>query len=58
MVTIACMSLDTCIRQYRLVKFTDDDDNHLCHYLAIVVPVKEDGGRTGYKIYQNLRDLV
>ncbi|KAH9961016.1 hypothetical protein BC827DRAFT_349894 [Russula dissimulans] len=38
----------------RRVEFTKDDDEHLCQYIAQVLPYKEDGGRTGHFIYVDL----
>jgi len=43
---------------YRRVNFSDLDDHHLCRYLAVTVPDKKDGGRTGNTIYQELEELV
>ncbi|KAJ6537319.1 hypothetical protein B0H10DRAFT_2142594 [Mycena sp. CBHHK59/15] len=34
--------------------FTNGDDYQLCRYLAILIPVKDDGGRTGQSIYKGL----
>ncbi|KAI0261786.1 hypothetical protein BC834DRAFT_429644 [Gloeopeniophorella convolvens] len=38
----------------RRVSFTKEDDRHLCEYIAEVLPFKEEGGRTGHFIYQDL----
>ncbi|KAI0074685.1 hypothetical protein K474DRAFT_1511113 [Panus rudis PR-1116 ss-1] len=35
-------------------EFTKEDEEHLCDFLARVVPDKESGGRTGNKIYIDL----
>ncbi|KAI5121324.1 hypothetical protein M0805_003791 [Coniferiporia weirii] len=34
--------------------FSDEDEAHLCNWIATVIPYKESGGRTGNKIYQEL----
>ncbi|KAJ7047127.1 hypothetical protein C8F04DRAFT_1062785 [Mycena alexandri] len=34
--------------------FTEEDDEHLAYYLAILIPYKSDGGRTGNNIYKLL----
>lgn len=38
--------------------FTEDDDNQLCRHLALRIPVKEAGGRTGDNVYKELEKLV
>ncbi|KAI5897677.1 uncharacterized protein SCHCODRAFT_02696332 [Schizophyllum commune H4-8] len=38
--------------------FTEEDERHLCEWLAFKIPYKEAGGRTGNKIYQQLFDLA
>ncbi|KAH9958519.1 hypothetical protein BGW80DRAFT_1374592 [Lactifluus volemus] len=38
----------------RRTEFTDDDDDHLCQYIAEVLPEKDEGGRTGHFIYVDL----
>ncbi|KAJ7597193.1 hypothetical protein C8J56DRAFT_772374, partial [Mycena floridula] len=37
--------------------FTEDDEEHLCNWIALKIPFKEIGGRTGNKLYQQLCDL-
>jgi hypothetical protein len=39
-------------------EFTGEDDAHLAHYLAVLIPVKDDGGRTGQAIYRALMENV
>ncbi|KAJ7510167.1 hypothetical protein B0H11DRAFT_1958001 [Mycena galericulata] len=36
------------------VPFTVEDDRHLIHYIATLIPDKEDGGRNGNTIYKRL----
>ena len=36
------------------MEFTADDDEHLCQYIAEVLPDKGEGGRTGHFIYADL----
>lgn len=36
------------------VDFSVDDDDHLIAYIALKVPTKDDGGRIGNKIYEDL----
>ncbi|KAF8261912.1 hypothetical protein EI94DRAFT_1833088 [Lactarius quietus] len=38
----------------RRTEFTEDDDEHLCQYIAEVLPEKGEGGRTGHFIYTDL----
>ncbi|KAH9978448.1 hypothetical protein BJV74DRAFT_859231 [Russula compacta] len=38
----------------RRIEFTGDDDEHLCQYIAKVLPDKGEGGRTGHFIYADL----
>jgi len=38
----------------RRTEFTADDDEHLCQYIAEVLPDKGEGGRTGHFIYLDL----
>ncbi|KAI0294258.1 hypothetical protein B0F90DRAFT_1757693 [Multifurca ochricompacta] len=38
----------------RRIEFTQDDDEHLCQYIAEVLPDKREGGRTGHFIYTDL----
>ncbi|KAH9486777.1 hypothetical protein JR316_0000842 [Psilocybe cubensis] len=38
-------------------QFTDQDEEHLCNWIAAKIPYKETGGRTGNRLYQQLCDL-
>ncbi|KAF8912817.1 hypothetical protein CPB84DRAFT_466280 [Gymnopilus junonius] len=38
-------------------QFTEDDEEHLCQWIAAKIPYKETGGRTGNRLYQQLCDL-
>ncbi|KAF8078461.1 hypothetical protein FPV67DRAFT_55994 [Lyophyllum atratum] len=38
-------------------QFTDEDEEHLCNWIAAKIPYKETGGRTGNRLYQQLCDL-
>ncbi|KAF8268500.1 hypothetical protein EI94DRAFT_1152211 [Lactarius quietus] len=38
----------------RRTEFTEDDDEHLCQYIAEVLPEKGEGGRAGHFIYTDL----
>ncbi|KAH9162598.1 hypothetical protein EDB89DRAFT_633349 [Lactarius sanguifluus] len=38
----------------RRTEFTEDDDEHLCQYIAEILPEKSEGGRTGHFIYTDL----
>jgi hypothetical protein len=40
------------------VEYTDDDDDHLCYYLARRTPDPNEGGRMGNAIYKELERLV
>lgn len=40
------------------ISYTDDDDEHLCHWVAQKIPYKDQGGRTGNVIWQQLAELV
>jgi hypothetical protein len=40
------------------VNFADDEDERLCQYIAITIPTKRAGGRTGNQIYKELETLV
>lgn len=42
----------------RRVEYTDDDDDHLCYYLARRTPDPNEGGRMGNAIYKQLERLV
>ncbi|KAG6845998.1 hypothetical protein H0H87_011046 [Tephrocybe sp. NHM501043] len=35
-------------------QFTEDDEEHLCNWIASKIPYKETGGRTGNRLYQQL----
>ncbi|EDR15052.1 uncharacterized protein LACBIDRAFT_300808 [Laccaria bicolor S238N-H82] len=35
-------------------QFTDEDEEHLCNWIAAKIPYKETGGRTGNRLYQQL----
>jgi len=43
---------------FRRTAFTDDDEKHLCEWIALQIPFKETGGRTGNKLYQKLCAMV
>ncbi|KAL1741483.1 hypothetical protein HDZ31DRAFT_84797 [Schizophyllum fasciatum] len=38
--------------------FTEEDERHICEWLAFKIPYKEAGGRTGNKVYQQLVALA
>ncbi|KDR85148.1 hypothetical protein GALMADRAFT_233800 [Galerina marginata CBS 339.88] len=38
-------------------QFTEEDEEHLCNWIAAKIPYKETGGRTGNRLYQQLCDL-
>ncbi|KAF8225035.1 hypothetical protein L208DRAFT_445514 [Tricholoma matsutake] len=38
-------------------QFTEEDEEHLCSWIAAKIPYKETGGRTGNRLYQQLCDL-
>lgn len=38
-------------------QFTEQDEQHLCNWIAAKIPYKETGGRTGNRLYQQLCDL-
>jgi hypothetical protein len=42
----------------RRTQFSDEDEEHLCSWIAQKIPYKETGGRTGNRLYQQLCDLV
>ena len=44
----------TLTHRYSRTEFTKDDDEHLCQYIAEVLPDKGEGGRTGHFIYADL----
>lgn len=45
-------------RPYSRTEFTEDDDEHLCQYIADILPEKGEGGRTGHFIYTDLMRRV
>ena len=47
-------TLSTLTYEYSRTEFTKDDDEHLCQYIAEVLPDKGEGGRTGHFIYADL----
>ncbi|CAL1696051.1 unnamed protein product [Somion occarium] len=38
-------------------QFTDEDEEHLCNWIAAKIPYKETGGRTGNRLYQQLCEM-
>ncbi|KAH8100632.1 hypothetical protein BXZ70DRAFT_165025 [Cristinia sonorae] len=38
-------------------QFTEQDEEHLCNWIAAKIPYKETGGRTGNRLYQQLCEL-
>lgn len=38
--------------------FSEEQDYQLCRFIALRIPVKEAGGRTGAGIYKELEQLV
>ncbi|KIP12596.1 hypothetical protein PHLGIDRAFT_262771 [Phlebiopsis gigantea 11061_1 CR5-6] len=38
--------------------FTEEDETHLCNWIAAKIPFKETGGRTGNRLYQQLCDMA
>ncbi|TCD66382.1 hypothetical protein EIP91_001431 [Steccherinum ochraceum] len=38
-------------------QFTEQDEEHLCQWIAAKIPYKETGGRTGNRLYQQLVEL-
>jgi len=40
------------------VKFTEEDDENLCHWLAMFIPEKDAGGRKGGNIFVSLMNAV
>lgn len=44
--------------EYSRTEFTEDDDEHLCQYIAEVLPDEGEGGRTGHFIYADLMRRV
>jgi hypothetical protein len=51
-------TLSTFTYEYSRNEFTKDDDEHLCQYIAEVLPDKGEGGRTGHFIYADLMRRV
>lgn len=45
-------------RPIRRTHFTEEDEQHLCDWIAAKIPFKETGGRTGNRLYQQLCDMV
>jgi len=43
---------------HRRTQFTEEDEEHLCNWIAAKIPYKETGGRTGNRLYQQLCDMV
>ncbi|EGO04512.1 hypothetical protein SERLA73DRAFT_173818 [Serpula lacrymans var. lacrymans S7.3] len=39
-------------------QFTDEDEAHLCAWIAAKIPFKETGGRTGNRLYQQLCEMA
>lgn len=39
-------------------QFTEEDEEHLCNWIAAKIPYKETGGRTGNRLYQQLCDMA
>ncbi|KNZ73454.1 hypothetical protein J132_03218, partial [Termitomyces sp. J132] len=39
-------------------QFTEEDEGHLCNWIASKIPYKETGGRTGNRLYQQLCEQV
>ena len=46
------------IQLNRRTQFTEEDEQHLCSWIAAKIPYKETGGRTGNRLYQQLCELV
>lgn len=38
--------------------FTEEDEEHLCEWIATKIPYKETGGRTGNRLYQQLCEMA
>ena len=51
-------TLSTLTYEYSRTEFTKDDDEHLCQYIAEVLPDKGEAGRTGHFIYADLTRRV
>jgi hypothetical protein len=52
------MSLSTLTYKRSRIEFTEDDDEHLCQYIAEVLPESDEGGRAGHFIYLDLMRRV
>ncbi|KAH9037943.1 hypothetical protein EDB84DRAFT_1587904 [Lactarius hengduanensis] len=39
-------------------RFTEEDEERLCNWIAAKIPYKETGGRTGNRLYQQLCDMA
>ncbi|CDO72343.1 hypothetical protein BN946_scf184977.g40 [Trametes cinnabarina] len=39
-------------------QFTEEDEQHLCNWIAAKIPYKETGGRTGNRLYQQLCEMA
>ncbi|KAH7883736.1 hypothetical protein F5I97DRAFT_1938415 [Phlebopus sp. FC_14] len=39
-------------------QFTEEDEQHLCQWIATKIPYKETGGRTGNRLYQQLCEMA
>ncbi|KAI0068267.1 hypothetical protein BV25DRAFT_1875623 [Artomyces pyxidatus] len=39
-------------------QFTEEDEEHLCNWIAAKIPYKETGGRTGNRLYQQLCEMI
>ncbi|KAI1797775.1 hypothetical protein LXA43DRAFT_876670 [Ganoderma leucocontextum] len=39
-------------------QFTEQDEEHLCNWVAAKIPYKETGGRTGNRLYQQLCEMA
>jgi hypothetical protein len=51
------VAINTCY-PIRRTQFTEDDEDHLCLWIAQKIPYKETGGRTGNRLYQQLCEQV
>jgi hypothetical protein len=57
-VSILQVSSSPLTYEYSRTEFTEEDDEHLCQYIAEVLPQKDEGGRTGHFIYLDLMRRV
>ncbi|EIN13496.1 hypothetical protein PUNSTDRAFT_117254 [Punctularia strigosozonata HHB-11173 SS5] len=39
------------------IQFNEEDEEHLCQWIAMKIPYKETGGRTGNRLYQQLVEM-